>query len=219
MSCTTKVLLALEFLYRPPDVSRARTGRVAIFPGAWNPPTRAHVEIARAARSLADEVIWVLPRLFPHKHFDGAGFEARCRMLQRLVEASPGAGFSAAVSEGGLYAQIADEARALLGPETDIALVCGRDAAERMATWDYGVAGVFEEMLRKHQLLVASRRGDYEPEACHAGRIISLPMSAGWDEVSSSEVRRRISRGEDWKNLVPPKLADMIRHLYAEEKT
>jgi nicotinic acid mononucleotide adenylyltransferase len=202
--------LALEFL----SCGAANPKRVAIFPGAWNPPTAAHLEIARAARAQADEVVWVLPRSFPHKGFEGASFDARRLMLAMLAHNANEPGFSAAISDAGLYIGIADEAREFFGAEVDIALVCGRDAAERMATWDYGTPGVFDELLRRHRLLVAARQGEYQPAGHHSDRISRLPMEAGWDEVSSSEVRRRIANGEDWRGLVPPVLASMIQNLY-----
>ena len=59
--------------------------RVALFPGAWNPPTVAHLAIARAALTWSDEVVWLLPRAFPHKSFDGAPFEDRLHMLRRIA--------------------------------------------------------------------------------------------------------------------------------------
>lgn len=192
---------------------------MALFPGAWNPPTIAHAEIARAARAWADELVWVLPRTLPHKQFEGAGFKDRRRMLERLVEGCGDAGFSAAISHGGLYAEVADEARAFFGPEPEIALVCGRDAAERIAAWDYGTPGFFDEMLRKYSLLVAARGSEYQPAARHSDRILKLPMDASWHEVSSSELRRRIARREDWEKLAPPQLVETIRHLYPEEAT
>jgi nicotinic acid mononucleotide adenylyltransferase len=178
-----------------------------VFPGAWNPPTAAHFEIARAARDYADEVIWVLPRAFPHKGFDGASFTNRCKMLEKLAP-------SVAISEGGLYTEIADEAQEFFGPGSEILLVCGRDAAERMATWDYGVPGVFDDMLRRYRLLVAARRGEYVPAGHHSDRILTLNMDAKWNEVSSSELRRRIACGEDWRPLVPQAIADMVESLY-----
>jgi nicotinic acid mononucleotide adenylyltransferase len=158
------------------------------------------------------EVVWVLPRSFPHKDFEGAGFEARCRMLEILVRQEQG--FSAAVSEGGLYAEIADEARDYFGPRTEIALVCGRDAAERIATWDYGAPNAFDDFVTQYRLLVAARTGDYEPASHHAERIVRLPMESSWDDVSSSEVRRRIAGCEDWRSLVPPAIADLVQTLY-----
>jgi nicotinate (nicotinamide) nucleotide adenylyltransferase len=185
---------------------------VAVFPGAWNPPTVAHLEIARAALSQVDEVIWVLPRVFPHKGFEGAGFEDRQRMLVRLAESEPG--FSAALSEGGLYAEIAEEAREFFGDATEIAVLAGRDAVERMAAWDYGTPGVFDELVNRHRLLVAARQGEYEPAGHHSDRIIRLAMAADWDEVSSSEVRRRMKGGEHWRDLVPAAIAGVVRNLY-----
>jgi nicotinate-nucleotide adenylyltransferase len=202
------VLVALEFV----TPSRTWAGKAAIFPGAWNPPTRAHVDIARAARQSMGEVVWVLPRAFPHKGFEGASFDQRRRMLEILTRQEPG--FSAAISDGGLYAEIAAEAQEHFGPSTEIALVCGRDAAERIAAWDYGSAGFFDDFVRQYQLLVAARTGDYEPAEHHAERIKRLPMESGWDDVSSSEVRRRIAAGEDWRALVPPSIAHLVEAVY-----
>jgi nicotinate-nucleotide adenylyltransferase len=200
--------VALEF-FSPAPVNPTR---VALFPGAWNPPTVAHLEIANAARKHAGEVVWVLPRALPHKDFEGAPFDSRREILEILARQEPG--FSVAVSAGGLYYEIADEAREFFGPEPEIALVCGRDAAERVASWDYGACGVFDDLLRRYRLLVASRTGDYEPAEHHKGRVVRLPLESSLDEVSSSEVRRRIARGEDWRPLVPPALAELVRRLY-----
>ena len=202
--------MALEFIYRAAANRDLNPARVAVFPGAWNPPTRAHVEISRAARAQADEAIWVMPRAFPHKGFEGANFEARLRMLEALAKEE---GFSAAVSEGGLYAEIAAEAADFFKGGPEIVLVCGRDAAERMAAWDYGVPGVFDELLRRHRLLVASRNGEYSG-AEQGERIVRLAMGRDWSDVSSSEVRRRIADGENWRGLVPPILTHIIEDLY-----
>jgi nicotinic acid mononucleotide adenylyltransferase len=210
--CITTVLVALEFLYRIAPDRTTDPKRVALFPGTWNPPTIAHLDIARVARNYADEVIWVLPRAFPHKGFEGADFDARARMLEVLARQDKA--FSAAVSDGGLYAEIAGEAREYFGPQTAISLVLGRDAAERIAAWDYGAAGVFDDFVRRYELLVAARRGEYEPAGHHKESIFTLPMETSWDDVSSSEVRRRIQSGEDWRGLVPPSIVEIVRGLY-----
>ncbi|MDP9053360.1 MAG: adenylyltransferase/cytidyltransferase family protein [Acidobacteriota bacterium] len=205
-------MLPLEFLYR----KAPHPAHVVLFPGAWNPPTLAHVAIAKAALRQADEVIWVMPRVLPHKNFEGPGFQARCRMMEAVVRQTPG--FSAAVSEGGLYAEMAAEARENFGLDTKVAFALGRDAAERISGWDYGRPGVFEEFLGQHKLLVAARQGEYAPAARHAASISALPMEASWDEVSSSEVRRRIAGGEAWHNLVPQVIIPMVESLYMESR-
>jgi nicotinate-nucleotide adenylyltransferase len=200
--------LALEFPYR----GSQDPSRVVLFPGTWNPPTIAHVDIARMALNQADEVVWVLPRVFPHKGFEGAGFEARRGMLEALARQEPG--FSVAVSDGGLYAEIAEEARTCFGPQTDISLVLGRDAAERIAAWDYGSPSVFDDFVRRYRLFVAARGGEFEPSSHHKDFIFTLPMESSWDDISSSEVRRRIANGEDWRHLVPAAIADMVEMIY-----
>jgi nicotinate (nicotinamide) nucleotide adenylyltransferase len=206
--CITKVLVALEFLHG----GVSRPARVAVFPGAYNPPTVAHLEIARAAAEWADEVLWVIPRAFPHKDFAGAPLEARCRMLAVLAQEHPA--FSAATSQGGLYAEIADEARAHFPEPAEIALVCGRDAAQRLVEWDYGEPGFVDRMLRRYRLLVAARGGEYQPLERHRHRIDTLVLPASLDLVSSSEVRRRMEEGGDWRALVPPSIHQHIRAAY-----
>jgi len=197
--------MALKFLHR---TARAGRGPVALLPGAWNPPTVAHIAIARAALSWADEIVLIIPRDLPHKQFAGVSFEERAFLLERLAAAEDG--FSAAVTESGLYFEIAAEAREMLG-DAAIGLVCGRDAAERIAHWNYGRPGVFEEMVAKHPLLVASRLGSWEG----AGEgIVQIPIDPSFDLVSSSEVRRRLQAGEDWTLLVPEAIRGEVARLY-----
>jgi nicotinic acid mononucleotide adenylyltransferase len=148
-------------------------------------------------------VVWVLPRAFPHKEFAGVGLETRLAVLKQIAEAE--AGFSVAVADGGLYAEIADEALQWFGGECEVGIVCGRDAAERMANWDYGRPGVFEAMIEKHPLLVARRAGDWESSG-----VIRLAVDPVIEEVSSSEVRRRMAAGEPWRELTPPVAAEAI---------
>ncbi|HKD09856.1 MAG TPA: hypothetical protein VKB79_28380 [Bryobacteraceae bacterium] len=189
-----------------------KPARIAVFPGAWNPPTVAHVAIAEAGLRWADEVIWILPRAFPHKAFDGVGFEERLEMLRGVAAGSHR--FSVAVADGGLYVEIADEAREFFGPAVEIGLLCGRDAAERIAAWDYGEPDVFDRMIERYPLLVAGRGGEYLPHAGHVDRVIPLPMGASFDEVSSSEVRRRVEQGLEWRSLVPEAIADLVAAGY-----
>jgi nicotinic acid mononucleotide adenylyltransferase len=134
-------------------------------------------------------------------------------MLRRIAADHPR--FSVAIADKGLYIEMADEAREFFGPNPEIALLCGRDAAERIAAWDYGRPGVFDRMLEHYPLLVAGRDGDYLPASHHAERVIQLPMGATFDEVSSTEVRDRIRRGADWRHLVPASIADTAASLYS----
>ncbi|MFY9728862.1 MAG: adenylyltransferase/cytidyltransferase family protein, partial [Bryobacteraceae bacterium] len=87
----------MQFLHRAPG----QPLHIGILPGAFNPVTVAHLALARAALSQVDEVVFVLPRHFPHKEYTGAGFEARAALLLALAVGSPS--FSVASAEGGLF--------------------------------------------------------------------------------------------------------------------
>src|SRR3954451_21396860 len=138
--------------------------RLAAFPGTFNPVTVAHVGLAEAARASVDEVLFVLPRSFPHKTYSGASFDQRIRILCRALDSRDD--FSIAASDGGLFAEIAGEGRSAYG-DIRLSFLCGRDAAERTANWDYGDPDAFQGMLRQFDFLVAARRGEYQPPEHH----------------------------------------------------
>lgn len=173
--------------------------------------TVAHLALARAALGDVDEVVFVLPRVFPHKDYSGASFADRIAML---TAAADDPAFSIATADGGLYIDIVRECRAAYGPEVQLVCLCGRDAAERIVGWDYGRPGAFVEMLAEFELLVAAREGGYEPpsEIAHAVRCLEV---AGADAVSASEVRRRAARGDAWEHLVPTAARTLAHRIYA----
>jgi len=192
--------------------SRTNPRRLGVLAGGFNPPTVAHLALAAAASSQVDEVLCVVPRAFPHKKYFGATLEQRIEMLGSLELAIP---HSVATTEQGLFIDIARECRTQCGAETRLSFLCGRDAAERILTWDYGRAGVVEEMLNQFELLVAARGGDFEPPPEFRHRIHSLLIPAGHDQVSSTDVRERIARREPWEHLVPEAIVEQVREIYS----
>ncbi len=185
--------------------------RLGILPGAFNPPTRAHLELARAALAEVDEVVFVLPRAFPHKQYEGAGFEQRLAMLLAAVTEPR---FSIAVSEGGLFIEIARECRAAYGAGVELWFVTGTDAAERIVNWPYGEGPSIEEQLREYGLLVAPRAFVYAAPERLRVRVKALAMDEAWRDVSATEVRERIRRGEAWEHLVPEAIVQMVSEIY-----
>jgi len=120
-----------------------------------------------------------------------------------------------ASTEQGLFIDIARECRDHYGREVKLSLICGRDAAERILHWDYGRAGVVEEMLGEFELLVAQRGGHFSPPTEYRHRIHALDIREGHEEVSSTEVRERITRGEPWEHLVPERIREKVREIYS----
>lgn len=194
----------MEFIQRSPG----HPAKVGLLAGSFNPPTIAHFELLRAAALEVDETVCVLPTAFPHKDYSGATLEQRLSMLRQLP-------CSIATTGQGLYIDIAREFRAFYGASTTISLLVGADAAERIVTWDYGREGVVDEMLLEFELLVAPRGSVYEPSPHHIHRIRPLKIEGGYHEVSSTEIRNRIQRGESWEHLVPPQIVELVREIYS----
>lgn len=186
--------------------------RLAVLAGSFNPPTVAHIHLVSAARFHADEVICVVPRSFPHKQYFGATIEQRVQMLEACVS-SPTARVS--TTTGGLFIDIARELRARTSERLEIAFICGSDAAQRILTWDYGEQGAVEKMLQEFDLLVAARGSAYVPTETLRAHVHPLSIGEGFHDVSSTEVRERIARGQPWEHLVPPPIIEQVRSIYS----
>lgn len=186
--------------------------RVGVFSGSFHPPTCAHLGLARAALEQMDEVLFVLPKVFPHKRYEAVSFEERAEMVLAATADEPR--FSVGAAEGGLFLEIAGECRAIYGEWVELWFLCGKDAAERVVGWDYGTRAGIERQLDVYRLLVAARQGEYfpPPECAHGVRALTLEKA--FDEVSSTEVRRRARAGEPWEHLVPEAIHAAVRRLY-----
>jgi cytidyltransferase-like protein len=182
--------------------------RVGILAGSFNPPTVAHLQLVSAAAHHVDQVLCVVPQMFPHKAYFGATLEQRIEMLQVC-------GCPVAVSERGLFLEIAAEARVHFGSSTELYFLTGADAAERIIEWDYGRPGVAREMLQEFQILVAPRGKSYVPPEEFRDRVHELPIGEDFHEVSSTEIRERIQRRDPWEHLVPEAIVERVRSIYS----
>ncbi|BDC47724.1 hypothetical protein F183_A00400 [Bryobacterales bacterium F-183] len=196
-------------------VLSAAARRVGLLPGGFNPPTVAHLALLKAAAQVLDSVVVVVPRAYPHKTFDGASLDDRLAMLRRL---DPGLPYAVALADQGLFIDITREFRRDVLPAAQVHFICGRDAAERITTWDYGAPGEIERQLEEYKLLVAARQGEYtSPDTLRHG-IVPLPMEAAYDEVSSTMVREMLAGRYDqaaaWRRFVPETLHDLVQTIY-----
>ncbi len=181
--------------------------RVGILAGAFNPVTRAHVALARAARPMVDEIVWVIPQSYPHKELHGATIAQRIEMLELA-----GVHDRIEITASGLFIDIA---RTLGRPGDHLLFICGADAADRVIAWDYGEPNAINRMLEEFSLLVAPRATHFAPPEHLRHRIQALPMAHGYQEISSTEVRARLASGAPWEHLTPDPIVDLVRRIYA----
>jgi nicotinic acid mononucleotide adenylyltransferase len=193
----------MEFVKR----GSGKGDRLVLFPGAWNPPTRAHMAMAHGALAWGDAVVFTLPCAFPHKRFEGADLQQRLEWLRRVAAEEDR--FWVALARGGLFVEMAREARQAGAQQ--VLILCGADAAQRIIEWDYGSRDPIERQLEEYELLVAPRTVQYRPPLALAAHVHPLSLDPAWREVSSTEVRTRRERGEHWEHLVPECLVPLLR--------
>jgi nicotinic acid mononucleotide adenylyltransferase len=155
--------------------------------------------------------------VFPHKEYSGASLGQRIELLDAASREMTGV--SLGVANRGLFIEIAEECRQVYGSDVRLSFLCGRDAAERIANWEYGNPGAFAEMLRQFDLLIARRNGEYAPPPELAFGMERLHLPSSFDPVSASEVRDRLSRGEPWEHLVPAAIHESVRQIYGSSRT
>ena len=188
---------------------------MGLLPGAYNPPTMAHLALAEEAqrRFRLDQVVQVLPRSLPHKRITRPTLEDRSEWIAALARQRPG--WAACSCAAGLVIDMVDALRGEVGGACELFVIAGRDAAERYASWDYGGREPFGDQLARFCLLVGSRGGPYRVAPGHAGRILPFEMAAEHDATSSLLVRSAIARGSSWRHLVPPEIQAAVAAAYA----
>jgi nicotinic acid mononucleotide adenylyltransferase len=199
----------------------ARTGRLAVLPGAYNPPTSAHVALAETARARGfDSVLFSLGTVTIDKPRSGLRLEER---IQLLVEVAEESGFGVVLVNRGLYAEQAEALRRSLHDMERLAFVIGMDKVEQIfdrryyADRDRSLGALFE----RAELLVAARGGLDQPALA---RLLQEPTARtythriGWldldphvREVSSSGVRESLARGESASAWLPPAVDRYLR--------
>ncbi len=190
---------------------------VAVLSGAFDPPTLAHLTLARAAlRSAAGSLLFLVAvRTIDKERGTAASLALRLRMLRALAARRPRLGL--VVVNQGLYV---DQARALLrvGVEKPWFLI-GYDKVPQIfdARYYQDRAAALDRLFELARLLVVPRQ-DQGAAALEA--FLRLPDQARYasfvrplalrpsetralHDLSSTRVRRLAASDGDWRALVP----------------
>ena len=200
--------------------------------GTFDPVHDGHLAIARHARDHLQATIALMPAADPpHRDAPGASALHRARMLDLAVVAEPGLRVDRRELRRGNRSYSIDtlrEVRAELGADAPVALLIGADSLLGLADWKD-----WQAMFELTHFVVAERAGmaidgDLPGplasfidgrwaisaaglRAAPAGRLLRLGQPL--QPESATDVRRRISAGQPWRDLVPPAVAGYIeRH-------
>jgi nicotinate-nucleotide adenylyltransferase len=189
--------------------------RVGLFGGSFDPVHNAHVALAQLAlKELAlDEVRWIPAGQPWQKARQLAAPQHREAMVRLAIEGEPGFVLDRCELKRQGPSFTLDTVRELQAadPGHQWFLILGQDQYAGLHTWRD-----WRELLSRVTLAVANRPG-VAPQP-HADvqqaphEVVALPMM----DISSTDIRERIAKGEGISDLVPAAVARYIdqHHLY-----
>jgi nicotinate (nicotinamide) nucleotide adenylyltransferase len=190
---------------------------LGVLGGAYNPITWAHLSMTETSVRTFDlhEMLFLLPEVPPHKTIFGASLTQRLEMMQLAVDDCPYA--SVGLSTHGLFIDIYQALQDIYPQQSDLFFVTGRDAAERILTWNYADAeAALGQMLTSFQLIICDREGEFHlPDdpllVPYQDRMHRCPLAKDFDQVSSTAIRQRCVEGLSLEGFVPSAVAHYIQ--------
>ena len=192
--------------------------RVGVYGGTFAPIHNGHVAAAKAfMEQMKLDYLFIIPTyLPPHKQIDGGDDPLiRLRMCELAFEGVDGVVISDTEIKRGGKSYTYDTLKALTRPDTRLFLLCGTDMVLTFDTW-YRFEDIFKlcypTYIRRENDPILTRRvvekinEYYEKYGVMFRRIVTDPI-----ELSSTEIRNRVARGESVDGLVPEKVAAYIR--------
>ena len=173
--------------------------KVGVYGGSFDPPHMGHLMVATWVLGCGQiDTLLIIPtfsHVFDKSH--GAEFETRIQMCRMAFSHLNNVDVSSIEEDLEMPNRTLHtlEALAASRPEDEFRLVVGADVLEQTDRWHR-----WDEVIRIAPPLVIGRKGYPTPPGCP----IEVP------NVSSTEIRRRLSKGEGIDGLVPGSVIDFI---------
>lgn len=204
-----------------------RHERIGIFGGTFNPVHCGHIHLAEGflQRLRLDRVLFIPVWSPPHKHSTGlVAAEHRINMCRLACENPLFSVDNIEIKRGGksYSADTVDEIQRNC-PDARLYFIMGADMFLTLESWHR-----FQNLLSTAAVCAAARHeGEYEKLRRFAARLRSLygaechvenlPVA----DMSSTQIREALSRGQDTDGLLPQKVLDYIKQngLYTGSNT
>ncbi|HEY8834689.1 MAG TPA: nicotinate-nucleotide adenylyltransferase [Chthoniobacterales bacterium] len=184
--------------------------RVGIFGGTFDPIHHAHLILARDALQQLEleSVIFIPAAISPHKLGQTAAApEVRLEMVRAAIEGEPRFCLDAMELErpAPSYTVETMEAWKMREPDAEFVFLIGEDNVASLPTWHR-----FTDLSKMVQFVVLDRSG---LKTAHPYPVVRRLL-----DISATDIRNRVARGQSIRYLVPPAVEKIIRerHLYRE---
>jgi len=185
--------------------------RVGLLGGSFDPIHHGHLIMARAAKEELglDQILVIPAHCSPHKPgARNASGPDRLAMVQLAVEGEPGFAVSDLELRRPPPSYTVETLHQLREnhPTTEFVLLLGRDNVEKFDTWRE--PATISQLAR---IAVLERASGSPPH--------SWPVVRRLVDISSTEIRTRVARGQSIRYLTPDRVCDYIRQhgLYRNE--
>ena len=190
---------------------------VGIFGGTFDPIHIGHLITAQAVRELRslEKIIFIPAFISPHKtDVTVLAPEHRLNMIRLSLEDKNYFDYSDIELTNKNVSYSIDTIKALKKKYTELELIIGYDNIFDFKTWKEP-----DEILKLAKLIVLKRRASIEPDYKDKYFRAALFVETPTIEISSSQIRKRISENLPVSFLVPDKVNKYIidNHLYKEK--
>lgn len=193
---------------------------IAVFGGSFNPPTIAHISLAKKVLAKMDnlEKVILVPVSTRYNKNGLASDEIRFNMLEQICAKEPGLEVSRLELDSDKQLYTIETLRKIKqqNPNKQIYFVLGTDNLKELETWHK-----VYELLSGFNFIVLKRDEDIVSDIIDKSTILKKYESSFFElngidtvDLSSSYVRKRIQDGETIVGLVPSQIEKMVLEVY-----
>ena len=205
----------VSWVYRAAEPIVECGKRLGVFSASFNPITVAHVKMIEEAQARfgLEEILLLLAKANVDKGVFGLSLEERLIMLKAYAMTCKD--FSVVACSHGRYVDKIEALKAVLPSDTQLSFIVGYDTLVRIFDPKY-YTDLHTELRQLFQgcRFIAANRAEHNLHSVkefllqpicqpYAGYIDLIELPDFYAEVSSTEIRTRILRGENIDHLVP----------------